>query len=330
MTPRAAAGLTALARPCRLALLVLLSAAAVAAQPPQAPDPGPDFRSRADVVRIEVDVRRGDAPVRGLRATDFEVRDNGVPQRLTAATPLSGVHVVVAIDVSGSVDGELLLQQKEAVLEVLARVTADDCVSVVAFNDRVDVLATCSDEAALLGRLVGPLRASGGTALHDALIVASALARPDPRPAVVLLFTDGGDSSSWASARRALDHLRRLDTVVFPLLPAEGALSSARRGSDSVLDPLTHPHWLAPGPADTRRLLDRVAEVTGGEVIGARAASRLLETFAEVLGRYRQRYVLSFEPSGVATRDGWHTLDVRVVGQRAKVTARDGYWAGGR
>lgn len=296
-----------------------------------AQQPAPSFRSRAEIVRLEVGVRRGDTPLDGLTAADFDVRDNGVPQRVLSAGPIRGAHVIVAIDVSGSVAGEVLVQEKEAVLEVLSRLTPDDRASVVAFDDRVRVLARVSTEAALLGSVVAPLRAGGGTALHDALVVAASLAREDARPAVVLLFTDGGDSSSWASAHRALDHLRRHEVVVFPIVPASArAADLRRRGTDSIVDPLAHPFWLAPGPGDTERLLDAVARLSGGEVVMARASARLLETFAEVLGSYRRRYVLSFEPAGVTQGDGWHRLEVKVPRQRVSVSARAGYWAGVR
>ncbi len=314
----------------RLSVAGGVAAAALCTLDLRAQQPAPTFTSQAERVRLEVGVRRGDSPLEGLDARDFDVRDNGIPQQLLSAEPLRGAHVIAAIDVSGSVDGDVLDQEKEAVLEVLARLTPDDRASVVAFADDVRLLARVSTDGAMLGHDVAPLRAGGGTALHDALVVASSLAREDERPAVVLLFTDGGDSSSWASALRTLEHLRRHDAVVFPIVPAANRPTGPRRGTDSILDPLVHPFWIAPGPGDSERLLDQAARVTGGEVVTARASARLLETFADVLDRYRQRYVLSFEPTGVARDDGWHRLEVRVPGQRVSVTARNGYWAGPR
>ena len=51
--------------------------------------------------------------------------------------------------------------------------------------------------------------------------------------------------------------------------------------------------------------------------MAAGAGSRLLETFAKVLVGQRQRYVLSFELSGVGRNHGWHRLEMKVLGQRA-------------
>jgi hypothetical protein len=46
-----------------------------------------------------------------------------------------------------------------------------------------------------------------------------------------------------------------------------------------------------------------------------------------VLDEFRQRYVVSYSPQGVA-RGGWHELKVAVKGRRVSVKARAGYFAG--
>ena len=84
----------------------LLATALLAASTPQAP---PVFRAEVDVVRVEVLVTRGGAPVRGLGAADFEVRDNG---RLQALDPIleeeTPVDAILVLDMSASVNGPKL------------------------------------------------------------------------------------------------------------------------------------------------------------------------------------------------------------------------------
>jgi hypothetical protein len=46
----------------------------------------PTFRVTTDLVAIDVSVRRGNAPVMGLQASDFELRDNGVQQKIDAVS----------------------------------------------------------------------------------------------------------------------------------------------------------------------------------------------------------------------------------------------------
>src|SRR5262245_60195006 len=85
----------------RAALIVLLAAAPVAMMGAQAPS----FSSRIEAVRVDVLVTENGRLVPGLRPEDFEVLDNGVPQKVDLASfeeiPL---NVVLALDMSASLD----------------------------------------------------------------------------------------------------------------------------------------------------------------------------------------------------------------------------------
>jgi hypothetical protein len=65
---------------------------------------------------------------------------------------------------------------------------------------------------------------------------------------------------------------------------------------------------------------------TGGRLFEVEKTANLSAIFLNVLQEFRQRYLLSYTPRGVA-KDGWHRLDVRVK-RRASVKARPGYLAG--
>jgi VWFA-related protein len=71
-----------------LLALCLAAGALVAAQQPAAPEtPQARFRARTDLVQIDVSVLDGDRhPVRGLRAEDFTVFQDGQPQPIEAFT----------------------------------------------------------------------------------------------------------------------------------------------------------------------------------------------------------------------------------------------------
>ncbi|AMY09289.1 hypothetical protein LuPra_02504 [Luteitalea pratensis] len=84
-----------------------------------------------------------------------------------------------------------------------------------------------------------------------------------------------------------------------------------------------HPSWVAPTPGDTLRMLQVLADTTGGEFLRVRRDARLAETFAAILARYRQRHLLSFTPTGVGKRGG-QRLHVRLRSRPGTVAAREG------
>jgi VWFA-related protein len=69
-----------------------------------------------------------------------------------------------------------------------------------------------------------------------------------------------------------------------------------------------------------------VTEETGGRALFASTDVDLRSAFAQTLDEFRNRYVLSYTPTGVATT-GWHRLDVKLKAKKGKVTARRGYFA---
>src|SRR4029078_9825360 len=82
----------------RLALAFLFALPVIAQQP--------TFRAATEMVRIDTLVARDGKPVTGLTADDFTVLDNGSPQRIVTIKQMEAVAVGVALDTSGSMEGD--------------------------------------------------------------------------------------------------------------------------------------------------------------------------------------------------------------------------------
>ena len=96
--------------------------------------------------------------------------------------------------------------------------------------------------------------------------------------------------------------------------------------SSPYSDSFTRQAWMAPTLGDGLRLLQSAAEVTGGEFLRVNKGAPLPETFRGILAQYRQRYLLTYTPSGPSA-PGWHRLDVRLRTREGTVVAREGYMA---
>ncbi len=256
------------------------------------------------------------------RRSDFIVRDNGVEQVVNSLGTTDSAHVIIGLDLSGSVDGKTLEQLRAAVRALVGELTPDDRVSLFTFSDRLRLLMRARPAGGDLDATLARFEAGGATPLHDAVVFGSALSVADQRPSVFLLFTDGQDTTSWTSAARALDVLRRTNVVVFPV----GAGLPTAITSSPLAESFTRQTWMAPTLGDGLRLLQSLADTTGGEFLRVNKGDQLPATFRGILAQYRQRYLLTYSPSGPAA-PGWHRLDVRLRTRAGTVVAREGYMA---
>ena len=91
--------------------------------------------------------------------------------------------------------------------------------------------------------------------------------------------------------------------------------------------PVRSPGRVAFTPPDevaANQFLGALADETGGRVVSADRESRLPATLLAIVKEFRERYVVSYTPTGVPA-GGWHAIDVRVKGRNLTVKARRGY-----
>jgi VWFA-related protein len=298
--------------------------------------PEPLFRARVEAVRLDVLVTRDGVPVTGLTTDDFELRDNGVAQRVTSVSARETVQLGVVLDTSGSMTGQRIAIARAATAELVGQLAPRDTVAVVAFGDQVTSLARQSGPDAFPLDALGRLSAGGSTALLDGIYAGLLETGPARGPRLLLVMTDGRNNLSTISGSRVIDVARRLETAIYPVAVEVDQDRQVLRGwlnrrdgsaqqahpSDSVFRSDTKQ-----GTSDAMALLHVLADATGGRAIEAQWDTRLGRVFRSVLDEYRQRYIVTYTPEGVGTNDGWHTLDVRVKRRGLVVRTRNRYWA---
>ena len=299
----------------------------------------PVSRTTTYGVRIDALVSDGGRPVVGLSADDFEVLDKGIAQRLDSAESAGHVAVALAIDTSlawrdasmrtymyGS--GPEFFASIARGCDVLLRALGtQDRAALVAVGDRIVPLVPLTKDVAAwregLERLqvvparVVPLFTDGrGTitfahetdgrmpqlSLWDGAMASASLVARDPGRPLVVVVSDGVDDASWLSR----------DTV-------SRALAELGIAVDFVQTPRHRFHYGVAVP-------EGLAKNTGG-VVYKTDDSKLAEKFKARLDYLRQSYVLTYEPRGVGTNDGWHDVVVKVKGRNPTVKARPGYYA---
>ena len=258
------------------------------------------FSSRIEAVRVDVLVTENGRPLQGLTAADFEVLDNGVRQQVDLASfeqiPL---NVVLALDMSASLQGLRLGHLQNAGKRVLDGLKAGDRAALVAFSHVVAPSQGLTENLDRVRAALDQARGEGMTSLIDAVHVGMLLGESDAGRSLLIVFSDGVDTSSWLTADAVLETARRGDVVVYSVEVGERRASFPRE----------------------------LSEVTGGRLFAIESTKDLAATFANILEEFRMRYLVSYSPQGVAP-GGWHRLEVRVKNRGVTVKARPGYFAG--
>jgi VWFA-related protein len=293
-----------------LAAALALAVAATAAQQ------APAFTAATEAVVVDVLVTRAGAPVAGLTAADFTVRDAGVPQTVTlAAVDAMPVRLLLALDSSASVRGEALDFLKGAAKAAVDSLRPADEAALLSFAHNLALAGPWTSNRAELAASIDAVAARGSTALADAAFGAIGLAPRLGTRTLVLLFTDGSDTASWLAPDQVLQAARRSESVIYGVTVGAAAGPPAPEQLET---------WIASEPSLYRgALLPLLARQSGGEVVRAADMNALRETFVSIVARFNQRYVLTYSPAGVPA-GGWHPIDVEVRGG-GDVVARRGY-----
>jgi VWFA-related protein len=301
-----------------IAGVVILGFCGVGVSAPRAQtaqEPAPRFRASADVVSVEVSVQRERRTVTGLQMADFEVLDNGTPQTITDVSyEKLPIDVTVVLDVSASVTGAVLNELRRALHQLRSDLTARDRLRLLTFNMRVRRLVDFGEPATAIDRALSSLTGEGSSAVFDSLAVALSGATPPGRRQLIVLFSDGQDSSSISDADIVVDIARRTTPTVAAVLA-----SPERQRPASLLRTASTLSSLTVGD-----LADRIASETGGFVVGLKPGESLTSTFRRVLEQFRTSYVLYFTPTGT-DREGAHALEVRVKRPNVDVRSRRSY-----
>ena len=275
--------------------VVLLACAASAKQSPGT------FTSRIEAVRVDVLVTDNGQPIRGLAPADFELLDNGVPQQVELVSfdqiPL---NVILALDMSDSVAGERLEQLRGAGTRLLTALQKEDQAALVMFSHAVQLRAPLTSDASAVRAALAASDGSGSTALVDGIYAGIMVGESDAGRGLLIVFSDGVDTSSWLRPDAVLDTAKRSDVVVY-------GVSVVSRLKPEFLRDMT--------------------SFTGGRLFEIEKTANLASTFLGILDEFRHRYLVSYTPRGVA-KDGWHSLEVHVKNRKATIKARPGYLAG--
>ncbi len=300
-----------------------------AGQAPTVPRADTVIKVNVRLVRMLVTVKDAAGQLIGsLNKSDFSVFDNGVKQDIAlfereTEQPLS---VAMLVDTSASTGIELRyeLDSVSRFLKVLiGEGNPADNVALYSFNWQVTLLSSYTRRFARLDQILKQLKSDGGTSLYDAIYLASQELEYRNGRHIMVLVTDGGDTTSTKDYHQALEAAQFADTTLYPILVVPITNDAGRNiGGENALTTL--------------------AAGTGGRVFTPNLGAQLDRAFDDILRELRTQYLIGYYPKDVPpTTERFHSLKVTVqpsVSSPAalrglRVSTRSGYYGeanGGR
>jgi VWFA-related protein len=281
-----------------------------------AQDQRPVFKAETSSVTVSVAVKMGNAPVAGLKAVDFRLYDNNVPQRIDAVSVEAvPVDITLFMDTSGST-AAALGDMKRAVQLIASMLRSGDRFRVITIGLSVYTSVPWREAGQPFTLEMEPV--AGISLIYDAVLASLVHQVPTGRRHLIVALTDGQDCGSIATPAMVRDVSARSEAVLhwvsmagLAMVPADGAGAFCSLGADR-----------------DARTLETAAGRTGGDVHrGLFGNAGPVQAFSKIFDDFRRSYVLHYSPEGVP-REGWHQLRVEVPAGKYTVNARSGYFGG--
>jgi VWFA-related protein len=319
-----------------------------------APPPVPTLKkqpeqevSAGDVVSVDtteimfpVTVRNTDgALVNDLTRNDFRVyEDNRLQPLSDLALRQVPVDVVLMVDASSSV-AKNFDDFRRAAEGFAARLAADDRISLIKFDDRVELIQDWTKSRFQLKRALNRIEPGMFTRFNDALYLTS---REQFGPVTksrraVIVLSDGIDSGRGTTTlETALQSLIQSQVSVYIVWNTEISRASKRAELDSLEGggAVKFNQLRIDDLREGLRVLDRseqnlaqLAQATGGRLYKPLTFDALESTYAEVADELRHQYALYFMPLNKARDGSFRRVRVETTNPAYHPHTRVGYFA---
>ncbi len=260
------------------------------------------------------------APVPNLTRDNFLVTEDSRKQVISVFEKQSGVplSLVLAIDTSGSVHKDSLLEEHAAHDFVHSLLRPVDQLSVLEFNSDVREAVPFTNNLHRIDQGLSSLTRGPATAFFSAVYLASQSLAPHTGRKVLVLISDGSNTVAGTTYGQALEQAERGEVMIYSIIdvPIEADAGRDTGGEHAMIT---------------------LSEQTGGKYFYADSA-HLGEAFRKISDDLRTQYLLAYYPRQLtggeqtpsSERDAFHAIAISLTGlpPDAHYTAlyRSGYY----
>jgi VWFA-related protein len=270
------------------------------------------IRAEVDLVNVifSAEYKNGQ-PARDLKIEDFQIFENKEAQKIDYFSDLSQssnvpLTIALLIDTSGSVKNKLDYEKSTAAEFFKDILRANmDLALIIQFDSDVNLVQDFTQNQQALIRALNSLRAGNSTALYDAIFLAAdeKLKRETGRK-VMIVLTDGSDTSSKISEREAIETAQKNDVLIYGI----GVKDDEFGASFGVLK--------------------KFADETGGLFFSPRAQfSEIQAAFRAIGEELKGQYSLAYTSRNKKKDGSYRAIEIRCKVNGVRIRARKGYYA---
>jgi len=238
---------------------------------------------------------RNGAPIASLKKEDFELSEDGVPQKISvfdrqSELPLS---IVMAIDTSLSTKKDLRLELESARRFAHSILRPVDRLSLFQFNEVVSELVPFTADLRRIDQGIRAVHLGSATAVYDALYLGSEALENRQGRKVLVVITDGGDTVSKVKYKEAVRAAQQAEAIVYSIIivPIESSAGRDLGGEHALVE---------------------ISRETGGKHYYATSIEQLDTAFHQISEELRTQYLLAYYPSRRLADSDFRRFEVRI------------------
>lgn len=238
-------------------------------------------------------------PAADLTKEAFQIFEEGVEQKIDIfeSETSEPLDLALMIDASLSAHKEFSFEQEAAAHFIRQVLRPKDSLGVFGFDETVTPYGGFTDNVPMLQDAVRRIPGGAGTSIYDALVLGSRALekRGDDRRRVIILVTDGGETTSrydFEAARRAAV---RSGALLYTILIRPIKTESGRNTAGE-------------------HALETITDTTGGAMFFPDTPQELAAIFDQIDKELRTQYRLAYYPNPRGPANSYRNIEVKIAG----------------